>query len=151
MTDNINLKVMSCPTCGASLKAENNTEAIVCVYCGNTIVPVVDTPVRSTNMSSAGAVGVVKIEGIKTPSSALAYMDLFFEEYDWDAFAYAQAISIPEMDKLANSMQTTSADDKTTWLLGFKAIFEPFYRKIEGCGKIFTEAVEKYKKNGQRK
>ena len=37
------LKIMRCPTCGGSLKAENSTDAIVCVYCGNTVVPVAES------------------------------------------------------------------------------------------------------------
>ena len=45
MAEKVTLKIMKCPTCGASLKAKNNTEAITCVYCGNSVVPVTDPEV----------------------------------------------------------------------------------------------------------
>lgn len=40
MQEKITLKAMRCPSCGGNLKAENSTDPIVCVYCGDTIVPV---------------------------------------------------------------------------------------------------------------
>mgnify|MGYP003508329902 CR=1 FL=1 len=43
MSEKTTLKIMRCPTCGASLKAKNNTETITCVYCGNSVVPVAET------------------------------------------------------------------------------------------------------------
>ena len=50
---------------------------------------------------------------------------MFFEEYDWEAFSYAQVVSVSEMDSLANSLKSTPADDKKTWLFCFDAIFVP--------------------------
>lgn len=141
-----NLKVMRCPTCGANLKAKNNTEAITCVYCGNSIVPVAETtPVAQKETVPGGFSGVLKVEGIKTSSSALAYIEQFFEEYDWEAFAYAQTLSITEIDKLANSLKVSSADDKNTWFVCFKAISVPFVYKVAGCKEILNSVIEEYK------
>ena len=132
MSEKVSLKAMKCPTCGATLKAKNNTEAITCVYCGNTVVPVAEATAAPQN-NTAGFSGVVKVEGIKTSSSALAYIEQFFEEYDWEAFAYAQSLTVAEIDKLANSLKVSSADDKNTWFACFKAISIPFANKINGC------------------
>ena len=149
MSEKVALKAMRCPTCGGSLKAENNTDAIVCVYCGNTIVPISEaTTVSATapvNDSASAFNGVLRVEGIKTSSSALAYIEQFYEEYDWEAFAYAQTLSIAEIDKLASSLKASSADDKNTWFVCFKAASVPFLRKVEGCQQILSSVIEEYK------
>lgn len=148
MAEKVNLKIMKCPTCGASLKAANGTDTITCVYCGNSIVPVTETaPVAQNETVSGGFSGVLKVEGIKTSSSALAYIEQFFEEYDWEAFAYAQTLSVAEIDKLANSLKVSSADDKNTWFVCFKAISVPFAHKIAGCKKILAAVIEEYKQD----
>lgn len=151
MSEKVTLKAMRCPTCGGSLKAENNTDAIVCVYCGNTIVPISEaTTVSATapvNDSASAFNGVLRVEGIKTSSSALAYIEQFYEEYDWEAFAYAQTLSIAEIDKLASSLKASSADDKNTWFVCFKAASVPFLRKVEGCQQILSSVIEEYKKD----
>ena len=146
MAKQIALKILQCPTCGGPLKAENNTDAVTCVYCGNSVVPVTTSEPTAQN-ENAGFRGVVRVEGIKTSSSALAYMEEFFEEYDWEAFAYAQTLSVAEMDKLANSLRVSSADDKNTWLACFKATFVPYTKKLLGCKNILSAVIEEYKKN----
>lgn len=148
MAEKVNLKIMKCPTCGANLKAANGTDTITCVYCGNSIVPVTETtPVAQKETASSGFSGVLKVEGIKTSSSALAYIEQFYEEYDWEAFAYAQTLSVAEIDKLASSLKVSSADDKNTWFVCFKAISVPFAHKIAGCKEILSSVIEEYKKD----
>lgn len=143
MAENIVLKTMICPTCGASLKAENNTDVITCVYCGNSVVPVVEPAQTAQN----GMGGTIRVEGIKNASSALAYMEIFFEEYDWDAFAYAQTLSVAEINKIASSLKSTSADEKKTWLACFKAVYVPYCQKIVGCKRILDSVIEEYKQD----
>ncbi len=145
MADKVSLKIMQCPTCGASLKAENANQQITCVYCGNTIVPVKEASAQTESAISAG--GASKMDGIKTSSSALAYLDEFFEEYDWELFSYAQNLTIYEIDKLVKNLKVTSADDKNTWFVAFKAIAVPFMKKINGCNQIIDEVVKEYKKD----
>lgn len=147
MGENIVLKAMSCPNCGANLKAVNTTDSIICVYCGSTVVPVKETPISMQRNAFGGMGGSIKIEGMKTPSSALAYMELFFEEYDWDAFAYSQTLSIAEIDKLVGSLKASATDDKKTWFACFNALSIPFAKKMEGCKKVLSTAVIEYKKN----
>ena len=144
MADKVSLKIMQCPTCGASLKAENGNQEITCVYCGNTIVPVTETKSETTSVSGSGT---VKMDGIKTSSSALAYLDEFFEEYDWELFSYAQNLSIYEIDKLVKNLKVTSADDKNTWLVSFKALQMPLKKKFEGLNQILEEIITEYKKD----
>ena len=144
MADKVSLKIMQCPTCGASLKTENSNQEITCVYCGNTIVPVKESKPESQTASVSAA---VKMDGIKTSSSALAYLDEFFEEYDWELFSYGQNLSIYETDKLAKNLKVTSADDKNTWFVSFKALSVPLNKKLEGLKKLLEETVSEYKKD----
>ena len=85
--------------------------------------------------------GVVRVEGIKNSSSALAYIEQFYEEYDWEAFAYAQTLSIAEIDKLAASLKVSSADDKNTWFVSFKAMSVPYLEIQEEEGKLPAFAI----------
>ena len=148
MSEKVALKAMRCPICGENLKAENNEDAIVCVYCGNTVVPVNEATSISAKATNGFAFnGVFRVEGIKTASSALAYIEQFYEEYDWEAFAYAQTLSIAEIDKVASSLKLSSADDKNTWIVCFKATSVPFLRKVEGCQQILSSVIEEYKKD----
>ncbi len=146
MAEKVILKIMKCPTCGADLKVENSTEPINCVYCGNTVMPVIESSVNRQS-ESGGFNGVLKVEGIKTSSSALAYIEQFFEDYDWDAFSYAQSLCITTIDKLVSSLKISSADDKNTWFACFKSVAVPYLHKITGCQKILEETVNEYKYN----
>lgn len=146
MLEKVSLKAMRCPSCGAALKVENATDAIVCIYCENRIVPVQEKPATVVSESSISG-GVVRVEGIKTASSALAYIEGFFEEYDWEAFAYAQAISVAEIDKLALSLKASAADDKKLWFVCFKSASVPYIRKIEGCNNILQMVIDAYKQD----
>lgn len=147
MSEKTSLKAMRCPTCGGSLKAENDKDAIICVYCGNTIVPVSEITTVTEGEAFGQFNGVLRVEGIKTPSSALAYLELIFDEYDWESFAYAQTVSIKEIDNLANSLKATSADDKNTWFVCFNAIAVPYLKKIDGCKRLLDSVIEEYRKD----
>lgn len=147
MAEKVNLKVMQCPTCGGALKAVNGTDEIICVWCGNSIVPVQEAPAGGQNSAAGMGGGLVKIEGMRTPASALAYAEQFFEEYDWDAFNYAQSLSINVIDRLVGSMKGACADDKNTWILCSKAITVPVIHKVEGCQQILKIVIAQYKQD----
>lgn len=109
MADRVELKLMHCPTCGEPLKVEKPGEPIVCVACCNTIVPVAEKTVGRAEEAFNGS---IRVEGIKTSASALAYLEDFFEDYDWDSFSYAQTLSVSAIDSLVSGLRSASADDK---------------------------------------
>lgn len=146
MSKDVNLKAMRCPTCGGSLRVADDTKTIVCVYCENRIVPVSDTSGVPQN-TARELNGTLRVEGIKTSSSALAYIEIFFEEYDWEAFSYVQSLSIKELEKLTASLKVTSADDKNTWVVCFKTVSVPFLKKMEGCKQLLADVIKEYKTN----
>ncbi|MBE6712599.1 MAG: DUF5050 domain-containing protein [Ruminococcaceae bacterium] len=147
MAKNVILKTMNCPSCGAPLKVEKEGEPIFCLHCENTVVPVSQSRNEASAEVGVGFSGMMKVEGLRTPSSALAYAEQLFEEYDWEAFSYAQALSITELDRLASSLKASSADDKNTWIVCFKTVSVPFLQKYEGCKRILSSVIEEYKKD----
>ncbi len=137
----------NCPGCGSPLVAEDNGKPIECVYCCRMVDPKMEAAASRVNNDLPTMGGTLKIEGIKTPSSALAYIEQFFEDYDWNSFVYAQSLSIYEADKLVDSLKMTSADDKNTWLVAFAATFVPYSKKVFCCEDIIADIIEKYKKD----
>ena len=145
MSEKVTLRLLECPTCGANLKVDDHTETVDCVYCGNTFAPFFDRGNDEYKRLSEGVKGAIRVEGIKTPSSALAYLDIFFKEYDWESFSLAQSLTVAEIDVLADQLKSTSTDDKNTWLVCFKAISVPLMQKIKGCQTLLSSIVEAYR------
>ncbi len=142
MEKKIELKIMQCPTCGADLKVEKPGEAVACVYCGNEIVPVVSS---SSEMNRDGLGMSVRVEGLKTPASALAYLDLFFDDFDWDSFVISNTSAIRDIEKIADRLKTSSADDKNTWIFCLKAICRTYSERVLRSAKLIDGIVKKYK------
>ena len=143
MADKVALIMMQCPTCGEPLKVERPNEPIVCVACCNTIVPVD----KKKDDSEERIHGTLRVEGIKTSASALAYLEDYFEEYDWKSFAYAQTLTDSRIDALVSSLKSSSADDKNTWIASFRAISIPYLQKINGCEQVLTDVIETFRKD----
>ena len=145
MEKKIELKVMRCPTCGGELKVEKENTVVECVYCGNTVTPIVVS--GETSGEFQGGNGFVKIDGIKTASSALAYLELFLEEYDWFYFTFGEGITIPELERISETLKTTSADNFETWQFCFRATLEPFARKCEQCSGLVKLMIDRYRED----
>lgn len=144
MAEKIELKLMRCPTCGAKLKVERPNEPLLCLHCENTIVPIIGASSPAPEKTSAAMLTSVRIEGIKTSASALAYLEQFFEEFDWEAFVFSQNLIIPDIKKMVESLKVTSADDKNTWLACFEALYVPIIKKAEGCSNLLSQVIEEY-------
>lgn len=142
MEKNLELKIMRCPTCGANLKVEDPAQTIVCVYCGNEIVPVSSASMGNEKEHTGMS---VKVEGIKTPSSAIAYLELFFDDFDWDSFVYDNSMYIYELKGIADDLKSSAADDKNTWIFCFKSICRPFVEKVFRSKGLIDVVVSEYK------
>ena len=143
MEKKIELKVMRCPTCGGELKVEKENTPVECVYCGNTVTPVTQSQAGG-EYGFGGEQRFVKIDGIKTASSALAHLDLFCEEFDWASFALGGRFTVPELDRVADTLKTTSADNYETWIYCYRTAAEPFLRKAEYCKGMIDLLTERY-------
>ena len=140
----VKLISMECPNCGAPLKIEENSKhSIECAWCGSTVVPVA----QGTSQISPNRSDTVRIDGIKTASSVLAYIEDYFDSYDWKAFSYTKTLNIPHTIKLVDNIKNISADDKKTWFSYFWATYTPFAKKIEYFPSIEEEITAQYKKD----
>lgn len=147
MNNTVTLQTMKCPTCGGKLKVANIEVPIECIYCGNNIVPVNNNvPVANTNNSNAITNAQIRIDGLNNAKSALAYIEIFFETYSWDAFKYSDNISIPELDDVKNELLKISADDKNTWIFCFEITLVPYIKKTEYTKAWLNEIIAEYKK-----
>ena len=138
------LKVMKCPCCGAPLNVGENESKITCLYCGNSIVPVAAEGSDDANASLSNSDTIVKVQGIKTSSSAIAYMEQLFDSYDWDFFCFGDDLYIDELEVLVESLKITSSDDKNTWLFAFESVYYPLKKKIEYFAKLYDQIVYEY-------
>lgn len=142
MEKNLELKIMRCPTCGANLKVENSNQTVACVYCGNEIVPVSSASVGNEKEGTSMS---VKVEGLKTPSSAIAYLELFFDDFDWDGIIYDNSRYIYELKDIADELKSSATDDKNTWIFCFKSVCRPFVEKVLRFKGLIDVVVSEYK------
>lgn len=136
------LQSVTCPSCGSRLKYRPGETSVTCPFCDG--VYYVN---KQNNNDSSQSSNVHKIEGMQTPSSTLAYVEQYFDNYDWDAFAHDEDLSIYNIDKMLGKTKAVSADDYKTWAAAFLAIVIPLNKKIESRDRIFKEALEEYKKD----
>ena len=137
----VELKSISCPTCGDKLKFEEYGETVICMSCGNS-VKVTENKENTTVSSSSN-----KVEEIKTSSTALAYIEQFLNDYDWDSFVFDNDFSIDELDKLVNKLKIVAADDPQTWIAAFVCLVTPFEKKIIYRQEALKTIVAEYSKD----
>jgi TM2 domain-containing membrane protein YozV len=135
---NTKLVQLTCPSCGGKLIAEESTKKLVCQSCNNLVVPVME---NSKTLNSLGSMQV-KIDGINNPSSGIAFIEQYFQNFDWETFQLDTSIfTIPTIDRIVENLKVSSADNPQTWILQFEAIATPFEKKILGT-KIIENQIE---------
>lgn len=139
MSKNIQLKTITCPNCGDKLKYEKEGETVICMSCESPIVIKGEENYLSENVKPS------KIDEIKTSSTALAYIEQFLDEYDWESFVFDYDFSIEELDKLINALKITAADDHRTWVAAFVCLVVPFEKKIEYRKKALEYLIDEFK------
>jgi uncharacterized protein YbaR (Trm112 family) len=131
MENNQNVKLiqLNCPSCGGKLVAEDTTKKLVCQSCNNLVIPVVEP---KTTTQAIGTM-MVKVDGINNAASGIAFIDQYFENFEWESFQLDPSMfSVPTVDRLVENLKTTSADNPQTWLVQFEAIATPIEKKLSG-------------------
>lgn len=127
---------------------ENPNEPIVCACCENVILPVSASHAStSANNAVSPATGKIRIDGLSTTASALAYLEVLSESYGWDTFVYSNSMTIPELDVLAEDLIRKSADDKNTWIFCFRINLLPYCKKLQYINEWKNEIIREYKKD----
>jgi len=145
LTNKVKLVNLSCPSCGGKLVAEENTKKLVCQSCNNLVMPVAESSSTSNNIQSQMS---IKIDGINNPSSGIAFVEQFFQNFEWESFQIDTTLySIASIDRLVENLKTTSADNPQTWLIQFESLATPVQKKIEGLSQIEQQIEALYLPN----
>ena len=140
--DKLSLVSVKCPTCGEKIKYKKGDTDAVCMMCGSTYEIGGEAVSQSVNAENT----LLRVEGIKTSSSALAFAEQLLSTYDWKSFVLKTDTGIKELDELCANLKSTSADDYKTWVVCFISLVTPFYKKLEYREKVFEDIVEEFKK-----
>lgn len=148
-----------CPNCNASIQhedGENEAQFEYCPQCGSQIS--LDR-LRAAAASNIGAsapppsylgssVGsdAAAVTYLDTAESALAYLENYFETYNWDDFAYTSALTIPAVDRILEKILIKAAANPAAWELQFTAISTPILKKINGLKKLEERFLAEYVK-----
>jgi len=145
-----------CPHCNSVVLHEvpedqtNETDFEICGSCGTKLY-VKDLEKKPDGYGGAetnyeGASSAV-VSYIDDAESALAYLENFFENYDWDDFMYTSAISVPAIDRVVDKILIKAAANPATWELQFTAISTPLCKKLNALKKLEERFFEEYVKS----
>ena len=139
-----------CPTCGTTLYYKAGDKDVVCMACGNTYrvkdIQSGGSAGAAAGGAAAGGIGSIKVEGMKTPSSALAYLEQYLDDYDWKSFAYDSDYIIDEFEAITSWLKKNAADDFKTWYACIISLAVPFAKKLEYQKEVYQEVVDEYKR-----
>ncbi|MBO4572282.1 MAG: DUF5050 domain-containing protein [Clostridia bacterium] len=145
-TNEIVLSEIRCPNCGEKILYKKGDKEVICMACGKSC----STNEKRNATENADPDRLfenkLKIDGIKTSSSALAYIEQYLDTYDWEAFAFDPDIIIDELEMITENLRVSSADDYKTWVACFISTVVPYKKKIEYSSKIYESIIEEYKK-----
>lgn len=147
-----------CPKCGASIEHDlepadgkvNDHEQ--CTYCQRwfSIEELENyerggATAQGTNVTSAPT--AMYSSYIDDSESALAFLDNYFETYDWNKFYYNSELSIREIDQIVEKQLVKAAANPATWELHFNAKATPLLRKIKGLKTLAQKYIDEFLKS----
>lgn len=144
-----------CPNCGASILHEvddngSGRSKELCGCCQSEFS--IDELKKSAQSGKAGynsaadKNGEAMVAYIDDSESAFAYLENYFELYDWDSFVFTSAVAIPEVKEMVKKMLIKSAAKPATWELNFTSIATPLQKKLSGLKKLEAKFFEEYAK-----
>lgn len=144
MESNVNKKEVQlvslrCPSCGAMVNVQGQGGS--CIYCGNELAKVgedISDKAASSNQDSTAS------PDIKTPTSTEAFVEHYYEDYDWYSFGSTSSFLIPRIDTLINNLQVVVADDYKVWEISFNSLYFKVVKKFHVLNEIFIEIKELY-------
>ena len=137
-----------CPNCDTVLDYAAEEVGVFCHSCRTTVATKDVLPIRKKNEKSASSVTDSDIsDGVVSARAALIYFNNFCEGFDWQKFALTPELTIPEADALAKVSLLKFSDDAISYVLDFRRIAVPMFKKIETLGMLEVEIIEHYKKD----
>ena len=140
----------TCPNCNGQILHDESSkdDYEICSFCGTEHS--ISALKGSADISGAASgdpvvsSGAAAVEYIDQAESALAYVENFFENYDWDTFCNNTMLTIPAIDRVVEKMLVKSAANPATWELQFTSVVTPVGRKITGLKKLEEKFFEEY-------
>ena len=142
-----------CPNCYCKLDYDANGSVVQCPGCdsniavGNVLDSLDVTSSVGGRESSESAVLTQFISQIETSESGLAYLENFFENYDWKEYNHTAALRVYAIKDMIEKNKIKNAANPQTWLLEFEGIIVPLNHKLEGLSELGKEMAEVY--NGE--
>lgn len=137
-----------CPNCGNKLVYGKNESTVMCYACDSVIS--VDEFSSKSSSSVAGegfgasAMMPAMMMGFDNPESGVVFVENFFENYDWVAYAIDADIVIPEIAEVVKNNKMKNGACAVSWYLDYKALAYPVRKKIEGLAQHQKEMGELY-------
>lgn len=147
----------SCPTCGAGLlhTDENGGTTVVCESCNRewNVKDLENRPAFKPEYAGTGnkelnTADAAVVSYIDDSESALAFLNNYFENYDWDGFITTSALNVPTIDKIVEKLIVKQGASATTWQLQFTSVAKPLIKKINGLKTLETRFFEEFVKTG---
>jgi len=140
------LKSATCPNCGSRLVySERNKANIICPACDSVFSAEDLVKEKVTNVAAKAISRQPSLlDQITSSDSALAYVENYFDLFDWDKFAETSDISIDEIGKMVETRKTVGGAEPSTWVMEFKYIAIPLLHKISGFDILVNKMVENY-------
>lgn len=140
-----------CPNCFTKLDYEQGDSSVNCPGCDFThstsaLLKSLDAQPLSQQPAAAGASMDFTqfIQSIETAESGLAYLENFFESFDWNEYNQTSSIKIPAINQMVEKNKVKNAASPQTWQLEFESIIVPLIKKIQGTKELETQMAEKY-------
>lgn len=134
-----------CPHCNFRIDYSEKDQVVQCPACDNNVP--VSSILKSLDVKAAqrkNETNIQLFQSINNPESALAYLENFFESFDWDEYNQTSTILIHSIEVMVEKQKVTNAATGNTWKLEFESIIVPLMHKIDGLKSLEKEMAEKY-------
>ena len=137
-----------CPNCGNKLVYGKNESTVMCYAC-DSVISVDEFSSKSASSVAgegfgASAMMPAMMMGFDNPESGVVFVENFFENYDWVAYAIDADIVIPEIAEVVKNNKMKNGACAVSWYLDYKALAYPVRKKIEGLAQHQKEMGELY-------
>lgn len=137
-----------CPSCGSVLDYSEDDFAVECHGCKNKLPIRLLTPPKSISLLTSREDAEKELaDDVTSARAGLIYFNNFCDSYSWKSFALNAELSISAMDAIAEVCKVKFSDDPITYLLDFRRIALPIFKKIESLEVLEVEIIENYKRD----
>ena len=136
-----------CRNCKNPLFYEEGQQVVHCMYCEQDTLVSEMSSVNTSNAATAVSGAAAIMASIDNADSALAYLENFFEGFNWDEFNETAELTIASVDKMVETNLIKGAANPSTWELQFKSIATPLLKKVEGLKDLEAKFLKVYEES----